>query len=97
MILAVCLLPPLIALGIISTVYACKSLINEGKTMKDKNIYYVVESSKNTYVFRDKDKAVEKQGALLLTLREPISIQVMEQMSIDEYILLSKKKVTIYG
>lgn len=78
------------------TCWACSEIKNGGKEMK-KPVYYIVESSKNTYVFHEKEKAVKKQNALLLTLREPISIQIMEQMSLDDYIKESKKKVTFNG
>ena len=78
------------------TCWACAEIKGGDKKVK-KPTYYIVESSKNTYVFHEKEKAIKKQNALLLALREPISMQILEQMSLEDYLKESKKKVTFNG
>ena len=82
---------------IIFTCWACSEIKAGGEKVKNKTRYFVVESSKNTYVFHDEESAIKKQSSLLLALREPISIQIMEQMSLEDHLKESKKKVTFHG
>ena len=94
MLTAVIVVFPLMVLLIMVGHYTISSIRNDIKIMK-KSIYYVVESKESAYVFKSKTKAVKKQSALLLAFREPVSLQVMEQMSLDDYIQSTEKRVTV--
>ena len=52
--------------------------------------YYVVESGKQMLVFKTREKAVKKQGALLLACREPVSMRIFKQQTLFDYIQQNK-------
>ena len=64
---------------------------------KNKETYFIIESSKAVYVLKSEKRAVAKKAALELLLNEKVDYKVMQQISIEDHLqALSKKNKVIH-